>query len=296
MGGLALGMLAALGWGVGDFYGGIASRRWPPLLVVLGSMIIATFVLVIVLLLRGTGLNLTEDLAWAMISGAIASIALLGFYHILARGNMSVSAPLTALMATSVPVLFGIITSGLPGTAQIIGIAVALVAIVLIGYTRNDNTGHSSGRSTLRTLLEPILVGTIFGFCLVCLNQVRTNDVFAPLLALRIAGMSTLVISLLLRPATRRPIIALWRQKEAARAAFAPGLRIMTLIGVSDLGATGAFLLASQISALTIIAVLGSLYPAVTVLLARFVDKEQLHRGQLVGLVLCFSAIALISL
>lgn len=296
MGGLALGMLAALGWGIGDFYGGVASRRWPPLLIVLGSMIIATLALVSVLLLRGTTLNLTEDLAWAMLSGAIGSMALLGFYHLLARGNMSVSAPLTALMATSVPVIFGIITSGLPGTTQLIGIGVALLAIVLIGYSRKENRGPDTQRSTLHILLQPIIVGTIFGFCLICLNQVRTTDVFMPLLSLRIAGMGTLTLSLLLRPATRRPILALWQQKEAARENLAPGIKFMALIGISDLSATGAFILASQVSTLTIIAVLGSLYPAITVLLARFLDKETIYRNQLLGLVFCLAAITLISL
>ena len=296
MGGLALGMLAALGWGIGDFYGGVASRRWPPLLIVLGSMIIATLVLVSVLLLRGTTLNMTDDLAWALLSGAIGSMALLGFYHLLARGNMSVSAPLTALMATSVPVIFGIITSGLPGTTQIIGIGVALLAIVLIGYSRKENRGRDAQRSTLQILLQPIIVGTVFGFCLICLNQVRTTDVFAPLLSLRIAGLCTLTLSLLLRPATRRPILALWQEREAARENFAPGIKFMALIGISDMSATGAFILASQVSTLTIIAVLGSLYPAITVLLARFLDKETIYRNQLAGLVLCLAAITLISL
>ena len=295
MGGLALGMLAALGWGVGDFYGGVASRRWPPLLVVLGSMGIATVALLGVLLLRGSALILSEDLAWALLSGAVASVAMLGFYHLLARGNMSVSAPLTALVATAVPVIFGITTSGLPGTAQILGIALALVAIVLIGYTPSEKTGSHLRKALLQSLTQPLLVGGIFGFCLICLNQVKTSDVFAPLLALRISGMSTLLLSLLLRPATRRPILALWQQKETARETFAPGFKFMTLIGLCDMAATGAFILASQISSLTIIAVLGSLYPAVTVLLARFVDKEQLHRGQLVGLAFCLSAIVLIS-
>lgn len=295
MGGLAFGLLAALGWGVGDFYGGVASRRWPPLLVILGSMIISTLTLIVVLLIRGPALPLRDDFFWALLTGAVASLALLGFYHLLARGNMAVRAPLTALMATSVPVLFGIITTGLPGTVQILGIVIALIAIVLIANSRMEDRDQSSPSSTLPNLLEPILVGAIFGVCLIFLNQIRTTDLFGPLLVLRIAGISTLVLALLFRPATRRPILALWRQKGAAREAFAPGLKYMALIGLSDLGGTGAYMLASQISSLTIIAVLGSLYPAVTVMLARYLDKESLQRSQLLGLVFCLVAIALIS-
>lgn len=297
MGGLALGILAALGWGIGDFYGGIASRRFPPLLVALGSMCCATPILLAALLLRGSALTLSQDLLWALVTGSLGACGLIGFYHLLARGNMAVNAPLTALTATSIPVVFGIANDGLPGPLRVVGIALALCAILLISQSPGvTDSGDGRPRLSGRLLLEPMVVGGIFGVCLVCLDQVNTRDVFAPLLVLRIAGISTLLLVLLLRPATRRPIIALWRQKEAARNTFAPGLRLMALIGTSDLGATGAFMLAAQLGNLTIIAVLGSLYPAVTVLLARLLDKERLSYQQLLGLAFCFGAITLISL
>ena len=153
-----------LGWGIGDFYGGVASRRWPPLLVVLGSMGIATLVLLAALLLRGSALILSEDLAWALGSGAIASVAILGFYHLLAKGNMSVNAPITALTATTIPVLFGIATSGLPGTWQISGILLALVAIVLIGFNPSNHTDPHPRTAVLQTLIQTDLGWRYFWF------------------------------------------------------------------------------------------------------------------------------------
>ena len=295
MTGILLGLLTALGWGLGDFYGGVASRRWPSLLVILGSKGIATMMLLVVLILRSSALIWSADLAWAMLAGSIDSIALLGFYQLLSRGNMSISAPITALLATTVPVLFGIITTGLPGSVQIIGIAFALVAILLIGHSPTKPDDPNRRKVYLQILIQPIWVGIIFGSALICLDQVDHPDVFTPLLALLIAAIITLLLSSLLRPTMRRPILAIWNQKGVMRETFAAGTKLMAFIGLVDISATGAFILATQLGSLTIIAVLGSLYPAVTVLLARFIDKERLHHGQLVGLVLCFMAIALIS-
>ena len=92
MTGILLGLSAALGWGVGDFYGGVVSRRWPPLLVVLGSMTLATLCLLGVLLLRGGTFDIGDDLSWAMAAGALGVFSLTGFFRLLARGNMAVSA------------------------------------------------------------------------------------------------------------------------------------------------------------------------------------------------------------
>lgn len=296
MTGILLGLLTALGWGMGDFFGGVASRRWPSLLVILGSKGIATIALLVVLILRNSGLKLSTDLAWAMLAGSIDSIALLGFYQLLSRGNMSISAPFTVLLAMTVPMLFGIITTGLPGILQIFGIGFALAAILLIGYTppASDDPGRS--KIDLRILIQPIGLGVIFGTALICLDQVNHPDVLAPLLALRFAALSTLLLALFTRPNLQRPILAIWNRKGAMRETFTAGAKFMAFIGLVDISATGAFILATQQGSLTIIAALGSLYPAVTVLLARFINNEKLRLGQQAGLVLCLTAIVLISL
>ncbi len=295
MTGILLGLLTAMGWGLGDFFGGVASRRWPSLLVILGSKGIATLALLVVLILRNTSLQLSTDLAWAMLAGSIDSLALLGFYQLLSRGNMSISAPLTALTVAVVPMLFGIFTTGLPTAIKIIGIAFALVAILLFGYTPGDRDAPARRNIKFPMLIQPIWVGVIFGTALICLDQVENPDVLAPLLFLRIAALSTLLLALFTRPNVQRPVLAIWNQKGALRETFTAGAKIMAFIGLVDISATGAFILATQWGSLTIIAVLGSLYPAVTVMLAHFIDHERLQRQQLLGLGFCLTAIALIS-
>lgn len=295
MTGNLLGLLTALGWGLGDFFGGVASRRWPSMLVILGSKGIATLVLLVMIILHSRALQLSADLTWAMLAGSIDSIALLGFYQLLSRGNMSISAPVTALLAAVVPMIFGIISSGLPGAVNIIGIAFALTAILLFGYTPADRYDPSRRKITFRILIQPIWVGVVFGTALICLDQVENPDVFAPLLVLRMAALSTLLLALLIRPNLQRPILAIWNQKGAMQETLASGVKIMAFIGLVDITATATFILATQLGSLTIIAVLGSLYPAVTVLLAHLIDQERLQREQMVGLGFCLTAIALIS-
>ena len=295
MTGILLGLLTALGWGLGDFFGGVASRRWPSLLVILVSKGIATLGLLVVLIVRNTHLPLSADLAWAMLAGSIDSLALMGFYQLLSRGNMSISAPLTALLVAVVPMLFGILTTGLPTTVKIVGIAFALVAILLFGYSPGDRDAPTRRNIKFSTLFQPIWVGVVFGAALICLDQVENPDVFAPLLFLRIAALSTLLLALFFRPNFQRPILAIWNHKGALRETFTAGAKIMAFIGLVDISATGAFILATQSGSLTIIAVLGSLYPAVTVMLAHFIDHERLQGQQLWGLGFCLTAIALIS-
>ncbi len=293
MGDIVLGLFAALGWGVGDFYGGIVSRRWPPLLVVLGSMTLATLILLSALLLRGGALDIGDDLFWAMTAGALGVFSLTGFFRLLARGNMAVSAPLTSLTTAIVPVVFGIVSGGWPGTAQLVGIAMALVAIPLVAQGAGGAAAYHSARDSVRALLEPVAVGVGFGIGLICLDQIDTRDLLAPLLIQRLTAIPLLLLILWLSPGRH---LALQQGKGAIVAAIRPALGWLALIGISDTVGNGAFILATQLGGLTIAAVIGSLHPAVTVLLARLVDKEQLRRAQSAGLALSLVSIVLISL
>ena len=293
MTGILLGLSAALGWGVGDFYGGVVSRRWPPLLVVLGSMTLATLCLLGVLLLRGGTFDIGDDLSWAMAAGALGVFSLTGFFRLLARGNMAVSAPLTALTTAIVPVVFGIVSGGWPDATQLVGIVMALVAIPLVAQGAGGADAYSSARDSVRTLLEPVAVGVGFGIGLICLDQIDTRDLLAPLIIQRLTAIPLLLLILWLSRGRR---LALQQGTGAIVAAIRPALGWLLLIGISDTVGNGAFILAAQLGGLTIAAVIGSLHPAVTVLMARFVDQEQLRRAQSVGLTLSLTAIVLISM
>ena len=293
MTGILLGLLTALGWGVGDFYGGVVSRRWPPLLVVLGSMMLATLCLLSVMLFRGYVIDIGGDLFWAMSAGALGVFSLTGFFRLLARGNMAVSAPLTALTTAIVPVVFGIASSGWPVPTQLIGILTALIAIPLVAQGAGNENFYESFRDSPRIILEPILVGVGFGIGLICMDQIDTRDLLAPLLIQRLTSIPLLLLILWLSPGRR---LALQGGIGPLVTAIRPALLWLLLIGFCDTAANGSFILATQLGELTIAAVVGSLHPAVTVVMARFIDQEQLRRVQSAGLGLSLVAIVLISL
>ena len=293
MTGILLGLLTALGWGVGDFYGGVVSRRWPPLLVVLGSMMLATLCLLSVMLFRGYVIDIGGDLFWAMSAGALGVFSLTGFFRLLARGNMAVSAPLTALTTAIVPVVFGIASSGWPVPTQLIGILTALIAIPLVAQGAGNENFYESFRDSPRIILEPILVGVGFGIGLICMDQIDTRDLLAPLLIQRLTAIPLLLLILWLSPGRR---LALQGGIGPLVTAIRPALLWLLLIGFCDTAANGSFILATQLGELTIAAVIGSLHPAVTVVMARFIDQEQLRRVQSAGLGLSLVAIVLISL
>ena len=290
---ILLGLVASLGWGVANFYGGIASRRWPPIFITLFSYICELFILLGIALLRGANFDIGDDLFWAMAAGSLAVISISWFFHLLARGNMALTAPLTALTYAIVPVLFGFITIGWPKYTQLAGIGIALLAIPLMAHGSSNVRIESIWRHSLRLLGSPLLAGIGFGLVLICLDQIEASDLLAPLIVARSTGSPLLLLILWLS----------MRQRQTDQsgvgtllAALRPALVYVLVIGVGDIIAYGAFIQAARLGGITIAAVMSSLPPAVTVLMARIIDKEKPRREQVAGLALSLVAIALISL
>ncbi len=290
---ILLGLVASLGWGVANFYGGIASRRWPPIFITLFSYICELFILLGIALLRGANFDIGDDLFWAMAAGSLAVISISWFFHLLARGNMALTAPLTALTYAIVPVLFGFITIGWPKNTQLAGIGIALLAIPLMAHGSSSVRIESIWRHSLRLLGAPLLAGIGFGLVLICLDQIEASDLLAPLIVARSTGSPLLLLILWLS----------MRQRQTDQsgvgtllAALRPALVYVLVIGVGDIIAYGAFIQAARLGGITIAAVMSSLPPAVTVLMARIIDKEKPRREQVAGLALSLVAIALISL
>ncbi len=290
---ILLGLVASLGWGVANFYGGIASRRWPPIFITLFSYICELFILLGIALLRGANFDIGDDLFWAMAAGSLAVISISWFFHLLARGNMALTAPLTALTYAIVPVLFGFITIGWPKYTQLAGIGIALLAIPLMAHGSSSVRIESIWRHSLRLLGSPLLAGIGFGLVLICLDQIEASDLLAPLIVARSTGSPLLLLILWLS----------MRQRQTDQsgvgtllAALRPALVYVLVIGVGDIIAYGAFIQAARLGGITIAAVMSSLPPAVTVLMARIIDKEKPRREQVAGLALSLVAIALISL
>jgi drug/metabolite transporter (DMT)-like permease len=273
-----LALLSALVWGASDFCGGLASRRSTAYAVVIGSQGLGLLALFAVLPLTG-GTPTGTDLAWGAAAGVCGSTGLVVFYRAMAGGVMSVIAPVTSLCAAALPVLAGLAFGERIGVAAAVGIALALVAVVLVAA----EGGLRSLRSVRPAALgPPLFAGAMFGLFFVLLHRTGPGAGLWPLAPARLVSVLLVGAVVLLRR-ERLPL---------PRAALAP----LVLAGVGDMAGNALFLLASQRGDLAITGVLASLYPASTVLLAQLVLREPLARSQAAGLATAAAAVVLIAL
>ncbi len=269
------GLLSALTWGAGDFLGGLATKRAHPFTVVHVAEWVGAVVLVALALLFGEALPSGTTLLWAAGAGLLGAIGLLALYTGLAAGHMGIVAALSAVVAALVPIIFGALTEGLPAPLQLLGFGVGLVAIWLL-TSSHDRTVHP------RELWLAVIAGLGFGFYFVLIDRTVHDGVFWNLAFARsVAGVVLLGILL----ATRRPLLP-----------PRPVLPLNVANGVLDAGGNLFFALAAQSGRLDIAAVVASLYPGTTVLLARLVLKERLNRLQTVGAVAALAAVVLVAL
>jgi drug/metabolite transporter (DMT)-like permease len=274
---IGFGLLSAIAYGIGDFSAGYSSRRTPVLMVLLLSQFVGLILLfALALLFREGGLS-TRDLLIGAVAGIVGLIGLLGLYQGLATGQMSIVAPITAVLSTGIPVLYSAVTQCVPETTQIIGFLLALIGVWML-----STVPTASAKPSTRALLLALVGGTGFGVFYILLAQVEGDVVFMPLAAARFASVSLL---LLVASAGRRFV-------RPARNI----LPIIILAGIMDAGGNALFLLSEQAAGrLDIASVLASLYPVTTVLLALVLLRERLNRFQILGIVLVFAALPLIT-
>ncbi len=271
----ALALSAAGCWGAGDFSGGLATRRSDPYRSVLFIYSIGLVVLVIVALARGEALPPASDLIWGAIAGLFGLVGLLLLFRGFATGRMGIVAPVSGVLATALPVVFNAFTPGLPGALQMVGFAVALLGIWLISRPEPFG-GRPAG------LGLAILAGLCFGSFFITLDQVSKASMFWPLVAGRAASVAAMLV---FAAVSRRPVAL-----EQMPWGF------FGLAGILDVAGNGFFLLAIQNGRLDVGSVLGSLYPAVTAMLARFTIKENITRMQVLGVSAAMVAIILITM
>ncbi len=271
----SLALTAAICWGAGDFSGGLATRRSDPFRSVLLIYSVGLVTLLIVVAARAEPLPSFADLAWGALAGLFGLVGILLLFRGFAAGRMGIVAPVSGVLATALPVVFNALTQGLPGYVQLAGFVVALLGIWLI--SRPERFGSRPAGLGLA-----ILAGLCFGSFFITLDQVSRNTTFWPLVAGRAASV---VAMLLFAGLTRRPIVL----RELPWPFFG-------LAGVLDVAGNLFFLLAIQNGRLDVGAVLGSLYPAVTAMLARFTIKENITRLQVIGVSAAMLAIVLITL
>ena len=270
-----LSLLAAAAYGLADFNGGFVARRVSAWTVALAAQAGGALATLVVALVAG-GQPSGADLAWAMAAGVGNGLGTAFLYRGLASGRMGVVAPVSGVGAALLPVIVGVSLGERPSLLVWAGIAAAFPAIWFV--SREPVSPEPAGGSGLK---DGVLAGLGFGTLFVALAQVSEDAGFLPLaLNQAVGGVVIIAVALSLR----QP----WVPREA-RAAL--GL----ISGVLGAVATGLFMVASRDGNLTVTAVVVSLYPAFTVLLAALLLREHVHRAQGFGLALCAVSVVLVA-
>ena len=306
---VVLALAASLCWGSGDFLGGLTTRRATLWAVVVGSQAVGLVGAALVVLLTGRPWIGLTGLWPALLGGVVGGVAIMAFYKALAIGTMSVVAPISATGA-AIPFLWGLGSGERPGELQLAGVALAVAGVLLVTMDR-PRRGKTIGVGALpgepaiepagspgsapsdlsagpadrarqrRAVLLALLAAVGIGLMLVGFDETAKHDALWAMLGGRLASACFFTGFLLVL----RPRIGL-------RRAALPGI---VAIGLLDTGANGLFALATTQGYLSLVGVLGSLYPVVTVVLAYVVLRERLARHQLVGVIGALAGGALIA-
>lgn len=273
---ITYGVASGLAWGTGDFSGGLASKRTSVLIVVILSQGVGALSMLAVALLFGELVPPGSDLFIGAAAGLAGTLALVAFYRSLAIHPMGIVAPIAAAVTALVPVGIGAVLEGLPAATQMIGFGLAILAIWIMSWTGGQI------HVQLRVLTLPVAAGLGFAFFLIGIDQASHHAVLWPLVGARVTGISMLFAAVMAR-----------RQWETPSGRQFP---VIMLAGLFDATGNVLFALAANAGRLDMAAVLSSLYPATTVLLAALVLNERLNRQQWSGVLMALGAVVLITL
>jgi uncharacterized membrane protein len=275
---IALGLAASLSWGVGDFLGGMQSRRLPVVAVVLGSQLAGLVLVVAIVAIRGNALPGGDFVPYAAASSVGGIVGLTAFYKALSIGAMGVVAPLSSTAAV-IPLAVGLASGDSLSALQAAGIGLAISGVVLASREASD---EAKGSTAVAKGAGYALISALgFGCFFVAIAHASHADVMWAVCVNRTVSALLLTAALLVT----RPQLGLKLRD----------VRVLVVIGVLDTGANGFFALASTKGLVSVVAVLASLYPIVTVVLARFVLHERLRAIQRIGAAAALAGVALIS-
>ncbi|GAA0609220.1 DMT family transporter [Kutzneria viridogrisea] len=276
-----LSLIAALGYGLSDFVGGLAARRVHVLRVVLLSYPVGLAGLLLIAPLAGGSLS-TQSTLLALAGGVANGLAIIWFYGALASGPMNVVSPLTALLVAGLPLLYGLVTGEQLGPVAIGGAVLAVIAVVLV--SREERSAVDEGapvRFTAKVGWLTVGSGAAFAVYFVLLDKIDHSSGLWPLVVARSSATVLVLVSALVARQLRLP------QR--------PELLLAGSAGLLDVLCNTSFLFALRSGMLSVVSVLTSLYPAATVLMARIVLGERTGRVQRVGLVLAAVSVTLIA-
>ncbi len=273
---IIIGLASAVSWGAGDFVGGCATRRTSAYYVVLVTQIMGIIIFPILAFVFSESLPPLNNLMWGAFAGFFGSAGLIALYVGLAKGKMSIVAPLAAVISVIIPVIYSALNEGIPSTFKIAGFVFAFIGIWLI-VSINVGSGLKA-----KDLEYPLLAGILFGLFFISIDNFSATAIYWPLTVSRVIALIMLtgfIISTKTVIRTTSDVIL-----------------IVILAGSFNTGGAILFALASQAGRLDVATILSSLSPAVTVLLACTLLKEQLAARQWLGVIAALIAISLISI
>lgn len=243
--------------------------------VVLVSQLIGFVLVTSLAAVRGEPVPSGSDLVVGIVAGGLGGVGIIALYRGLAVGRMGIVAPVTGVLAAIIPVAAGIVVDGLPAPTVLIGIVVAVVAVLLVSRVRDEGGGPSG-------LREAIVAGVAIGSFSTVVAGFSDGVVLSGFAVIR-ATQAVLVVVVIL--GTR----SAWRVPRSV-------LPVVLLVGVLDMAGNVSYLLAVQAGELAVAAILTSLYPVTTVILAAVLLRERVTRDHAAGIVLAMAAIVLIGL
>jgi drug/metabolite transporter (DMT)-like permease len=275
--GVLLALAASLSWGLADFGGGLGARRAPIVWVLVVSQVAGLALVGAMYLATHPHAPSGRELVWGVFAGAMGVVGLAAFYRALAIGTMGIVGPISA-MGAIVPIAYGLVRGERPSALQGLGIVVAVVGVVAASLERLP---EGAGRKVAAGVGFSLLAALGFGCSILGLNRVSQAGVVWGTLTLRLTVVPIVLVALLIA----RPPAAKLR----------PVLPLLVATGLFDTAANLLYGASARNGLISVVSVLGSLYPVVLVALAYFWLHERISRPQLGGVVLALAGVALIS-
>lgn len=272
-------------WGVADYFGGKTSRGRSTVVVVLISQTAGLSLAVIVAIVSGSVGAPNGYVPWAIGAGLAGAAAVLLFYQALAIGAMGIVAPIAAL-GVIIPVVIGVFSGVVPSALCLVGIVVAIGGVVITARPA-DTTVRTERHA--RSILLAIGAAAGFGLLQYAISGGAAYSTVMTMVVMRCTSVPLLALGTVMSLRSRR------RHHQPPQR-FPPKVVALVIgIGITDVSANLLFAQASVSGALSVVAVLGSLYPAMTVLLARVIDHEKMSRLQNAGVLAAITGVAMIA-
>lgn len=271
-------LLCACTYGTADYFGGRATRHVPAAVVTLAGQTAGMAILGVFAFASGVAAPPAADWVWGGLAGIFGSTGLLFFYKSMSTGHMTTAAPVTAMVNALIPVGFGFAIGERPGVLALVAVPLVLVAVALVsGFLEQGR-----GRAPASVAGFAAIGGAFFGLILVALHQTSDTSGVWPVLVMRFFSTPYMVAVVLVTRQRAGDVRSRWK--------------VVVASGVLDSLANWFYVLAVREGMLSVVAMVVTLYPAVTIMLATGIDRERLRRPQMIGLALAASALAMITL